>query len=306
MSRLVSHPMINSTSPDQNNESELDAESPDKSPTASRTPYRQCSPGFFRMRVHVEYDGTDFSGWQRQTNQGVTSHTTVQGTLEAAVSRIYDQPIKVLGASRTDAGVHAYCQVAHFDIPRDPAGFDLRYAMQCLSPPSAVVRELFRAPDDFHAIACAVDKIYKYRVVNRRAPSALNCRYTHWVRYPLNLDFLNETSQFIVGKHDFSSFQGAGAQVTTTVRTLTEAHWEQIEDDVIEFTVRGDGFLKQMVRNVVGTLIDLNQENKPPKSIKEILLHRDRRRAGPTAPPQGLFLYRVNYPESVDIKCRKL
>lgn len=274
---------------------------------SARTPYRQCAPDHFRTRIHIEYDGTDFAGWQRQTNQGVTSHTTVQGTLEAAVSKIYGKPIKVLGASRTDSGVHAHQQVAHFDIPRDPAAFDLRYAIQCLTPPSVVITELFQAPSDFHAIACVTDKIYKYRIVNRRAPSALQARYTHWVRYPLDLDFLNEASQILLGTQDFKSFQGAGAQVTTTIRHLTEATWKRLpEDDVLEFSVRGDGFLKQMIRNIVGTLIDLNQDQLPSKRVREIIDALDRRRAGPTAPPQGLFLYRVNYPESIDIKCRKL
>jgi tRNA pseudouridine38-40 synthase len=274
------------------------------SPT--RAPFRQCAPDHFRVRIHVEYDGTDFAGWQRQTNQGVTSHTTVQGTLEAAVSKIYDKPIKVLGASRTDSGVHANQQVAHFDVPRDPALFDLRYAIQSMTPESIVVNELFQAPPDFHSIACVTDKIYKYRIVNRKMPSALRSRYTYWVRYPLDLAFLNEASQLLLGKQDFKSFQGAGAQVTTTIRTLSEASWAQLEDDTLEFTVRGDGFLKQMIRNLVGTLVDLNQEQQPPERVREILATGDRRRAGPTAPPQGLFLYRVNYPESIDIKCRKL
>lgn len=269
--------------------------------SSPRTPYRQCAPDHFRTRIHISYDGTDFNGWQRQT-----SLKSIQGTLEAAISQIYGKRIVVLGASRTDSGVHANQQVAHFDAPRDPSLFDLRYAIQCLTPESIVVKELFQAPPDFHAIACVTDKIYKYRIINRRVPSALRARYTYWVRFPLSLDFLNEASGFIVGKQDFKAFQSSGTTVTSTVRTISKAAWERLDEDTLEFTIQGDGFLKQMVRNVVGTLIDLNQDGLKPTRIKEILETKDRRRAGPTAPPQGLFLYRVNYPESVDIKCRKL
>ncbi len=269
--------------------------------TSKRAKYRHCAPDHYRVRIHVSYDGTDFAGWQRQT---VLS--SVQGTLEAAVSRIYAKPIYVLGASRTDAGVHAHQQVAHFDAPRDPSLFDLRYAIQCLTPDSVVIKELFQAPHDFHSIACVTDKIYKYRVINRRVPSALRNRYTYWVRFPLSLDYLNEAAQYLVGKQDFKSFQSAGTPVQTTVRHLTQARWDQLDEDTIEFTVQGDGFLKQMVRNIVGTLIDMNKDGVPPDRVKTLLEAKDRRLAGPTAPPQGLFLYKVNYPEAVDIKCRKL
>jgi len=260
-----------------------------------------CAPGFTRLRLHVSYDGTDFLGWQRQTK-----HVSVQGTLEGVVSKIFAQPIKVLGASRTDTGVHAIRQVAHFDCPRDPEGWDLRYAIQGMTPASIVVTDLYKAPRDFHAIACVTDKIYKYRVFNRRVPNPIRQRYTHWVRFPLDVDYLNEASRFIVGKQDFKSFQTSGTIVKSTIRNISEAYWTRIDEDEIEFTIRGDGFLKQMVRNIVGTLIDLNQDQLPPETVKTILEQLDRRKAGSTAPPQGLFLERVNYPEDVDNKCRKL
>jgi tRNA pseudouridine38-40 synthase len=269
--------------------------------SSPRTPFRQCAPGYFRTRIHISYDGTDFSGWQRQTKL-----TSVQGTLEAAISKIYTQPIRVLGASRTDSGVHANQQVAHFDAPRDPSSFDLRYAIQCLTPESIVIKEIFQAPSDFHAIACVTDKIYKYRVVNRKVPSALRGRFTYWVRYPLNIEYLNAASQFFIGTQDFKGFQSSGTVVQSTIRTISEAHWTQVDEDTLEFVIRGDGFLKQMVRNIVGTLIDLNQDELPPERIRELIELGDRRLAGPTAPPQGLFLNRVNYPDFIDNRCRKI
>ena len=278
-----------------------DTKTPETDAGSTRSPYRKCAPDHFRTRMHVSYDGTDFSGWQRQTTL-----TSIQGTLEAAVSRIYGKPIHVLGASRTDAGVHANQQVCHFDAPRDPSLFDLRYAIQCLTPPSIVIKDVFQAPEDFHAIACVTDKIYKYRILNRRVPSALRNRYTYWVRFPLDLDWLNEASSILVGNQDFKSFQSAGTPVQSTIRNITVARWERFDEDTLEFTIQGDGFLKQMVRNIVGTLVDFNQDKKPASEIRNLLAALDRRKAGPTAPPQGLFLTRVNYPAHVDNKCRKL
>lgn len=271
---------------------------------ATRASFRTCAPGYFRLRLHISYDGTDFAGWQRQTR-----HASIQGTIENALARIYGPdgaPITLLGASRTDSGVHAHQQVAHFDAPRDPSGFDLRYAIQCLTPPSIVVKDIFHAPDDFHAIASGTDKIYKYYVLNRWVPSALRHRYTYWVRAPLDLDYLNAASKFLLGKQDFKSFQSTGTPVQSTVREIREAHWDAVNADTLVFTIRGNGFLKQMVRNIVGTLIDLNQAHALPEQVLEILRAGDRRKAGPTAPPQGLFLHRVNYPDFVDNKCRKL
>jgi len=267
----------------------------------ARTPYRQCAPDHFRTRLHIEYDGTDFYGWQRQTVL-----KSVQGTIEAALSQIFNRPMTVLGASRTDTGVHALQQVAHFDAPRDPSEFDLRYAIQRMSPPSVVVKEMFAAPRDFHAIACVENKTYKYRVLNHRVPSPLLHRYSHWVRFPLDIDHLNAAARYFIGTQDFKAFQTSGTVVQTTVRTISEANWTRLDDSVLEFSITGDGFLKQMVRNVVGTLIGLNQDDADPARVKEILATLDRRKAGVTAPPQGLFLHSVKYPESIDNQCRRL
>lgn len=240
-------------------------------------------------------------GWQRQTK-----HPSVQGALEKALERIFGRPISVMGASRTDSGVHAYQQVAHFDVPRDPSTFDLRYSIQCLIPKSIVIDEMFQAPPDFHSIACVTDKIYKYRIFNRWEPTALLNRYTSWIRTPLDIAYLNECSERLLGRRDFKSFQTSGTIVQSTVRSVFETKWERLDDHLVEFTIRGDGFLKQMVRNIVGTLIEMNQNKRSPTHITELLDALDRRKAGPTAEPQGLFLYRVNYPEAVDNQCRKL
>lgn len=267
----------------------------------TRTPWRYAKPGYHRTRLHISYDGADYCGWQRQT-----SLITVQGSIEKALTQIFGERTTLLGASRTDSGVHATGQVAHFDCPRDPSEFDLRYALIRLTPPTIVVRDVFKAPEHFHSIACAKMKTYRYIVLNRKTPSALRFRYSHWVRHPLDIDFLNEASSYIIGRHDFKSFQTSGSDVKTTEREIFSAQWVQKEHDTLEFVIQGNGFLKQMVRNIVGTLIDLNQEGQKASKMQEIIQIRDRRKAGPTAPPQGLYLSQVYYPSDLDSQCRKL
>jgi len=275
----------------------------DEAPDDTRAPFRRVQPGYSRFRMHIEYDGADFCGWQRQNTNKTNS---IQGALETAISEIGGEFIRVLGASRTDAGVHARGQVAHFDFPRHVEGWDFRYAIQGKLPKSVVIKEMFLCVEDFHAIALVTDKIYKYRVLNRKIPAAINRGYMSWCRHPLDLDHLNASARHLIGKQDFKSLQTAGTVVKTTVREIFEASWDRIDHDVLEFTVRGDGFLKQMVRTAVGTMIDLNVYERPPEKMRQILDSCDRRQAGTSAPAHGLFLERVNYPEAVDNGCRRL
>lgn len=283
----------------------------------SKQDYKHCPPDRQRVRLHLSYDGTDFHGWQRQQNAaGVETQVTVQGTIEAAVQKLFGEKLSVVGASRTDAGVHAQMQVAHFDAPkvladgspgRDPAAFrDLRFSLQCTTPDSLVIKEVMLAPPDFHAIATAEEKTYRYTVLNRRVPSALRYRTTWWVREPLDLEFLNQASRQLIGTHDFKSFQTSGTVVESTVRSVLWAEWRRASDDALEFTIRGPGFLKQMVRNIVGTVVGLYVDGRPPEDVKAILEACDRRKAGNTAPPQGLFLAAIRYPADLDNRCRRL
>jgi len=301
-----------------------------------KTEFRRCAPDRFRVRLHMSYDGTEFHGWQRQTDaQGNQTLVTGQGTIEAAVKKIFGEKLSVVGASRTDAGVHAQMQVAHFDCKRDPRTFrDLRYSLQSLTPDTLVIKDVFHAPDDFHSIATSIDKTYRYSILNRRVPSALRHRTTWWVREPLNLEMLNEASQYLIGTHDFKSFQTSGTYVESTIRTLTKLQWRRVPSsnleypignpevakseiqssnqmvadnaDTLVFEIQGEGFLKQMVRNIVGTLVGLQLENRPVKDVKTILEAVDRRKAGVTAPPQGLFLTEVRYPRDLDNRCVRL
>ncbi len=286
--------------------SEIDGieQAPDAEGGATRISRKKSlAPGHWRVKLLISYDGTDFGGWQRQTNA-----VSIQGTIEAALKKIFCKPIHLMGASRTDTGVHALGQVAHFDAPRDPAVGDLRYALNGLTPPSIVIKQAWIAPDDFHAIASSYRKTYRYKILNRRVPSALRHRYTYWLRTPLDLNYLEAASQYLLGPHDFRSFQTSGTTVKSTIREIYAVHWERkgIEDDIVEFRVTGNGFLKQMVRNIVGTLVDMHLNEVPPERMREIMEACDRRKAGPTAPAQGLYLSTVSYPAELDNKCRKL
>jgi tRNA pseudouridine38-40 synthase len=275
----------------------------DEAPDDTRAPFRRVQEGYTRLRMHIEYDGTDFCGWQRQNTNKTNS---VQGALEEVISKVGGEFIRVLGASRTDAGVHARGQTAHFDFPRAVDGWDIRYALQGMLPKSIVIHDMFHCVEDFHAIAHVTDKIYKYRVLNRRIPAAIGRAYMHWCRFPLDLDHLNASARHLIGRQDFKSLQTSGTVVKTTVREIFEAEWRRVDQDILEFHVRGDGFLKQMVRTAVGTMIDLNKDDRPPETMRTILDSCDRRKALTSAPAHGLFLERVNYPEAVDNGCRRL
>ena len=257
---------------------------------------------FQKVKLLISYDGTDFGGWQKQKS----GKPTIQGEIEAALGRIFDQPVNVVGSGRTDAGVHAMGQVAHFKAPKDISKYNLVHALNSLTNKGIVIQQAWLAPADFHAIASSQRKTYKYLILNRKIPSALRHRFTTWVRQPLDLDYLNEVSQLLIGTHDFKSFQTKGTEVPTTTRTIDLIQWQTRPSDVIEFTIRGDGFLKQMVRNIIGCQLDMLMAGSVPSRILNILAAQDRQKALSTAPPQGLYLYSVEYSQGLDNKCRKI
>ncbi|MEQ1878221.1 MAG: tRNA pseudouridine(38-40) synthase TruA, partial [Bdellovibrionia bacterium] len=164
----------------------------------------------------------------------------------------------------------------------------------------------FEVPPDFHSIHSTIRKTYKYRIFNSPHPTALFHRMTEWVYWPMNVDFLNEATTHILGTHDFTSFQTSGTQRKTTVRTIHYAKWTQKSPHFVEFTITGSGFLKQMVRNIVGTMLDLNRHKRPASEMTKILEARDRRMAGTTAEARGLSLFKVYYPQQLDFKSVKI
>lgn len=248
-------------------------------------------------RLVVEYDGSAFAGWQRQAG----GMRTVQGVLEETLARLATSRVAVIGAGRTDAGVHAEGQVANARAATRLAPDELLRAWNALLPPDVAILRLCRAPDDFHARRAARSKLYVYRLWTAEQRSPLRRRRMLWKRPPLDLDGLRAAAALLEGTHDFASFCAAGGDAHGTVRTVTRAEWIGAVGGELRFEIEGTGFLRHMVRNLVGSLLEVGRGRRPPEWIGELLEVRDRRGAGPTAPPHGLTLVAVDdgFPEGI-------
>ncbi len=259
-----------------------------------------------RIKFTVSYDGTSFCGWQRQNH---SQKPSLCQTIQEGLEKIFKHPISLFASGRTDAGVHALNQVCHFDTTwseKSLNGLNLSRAITKYLPSSVLIKKTWIAPDEFHSTLSPDKKTYRYLILNRETPSVFLGRYTDWVRHPLDLDFLNDTSKYLLGSHDFKSFQSVGSEVSHTVREIEQATWSWRRPGIAQFTVTGSGFLKQMVRNIVGTQLLLERKSLPAQKMKEIIEAKDRKAAGPPAAAQGLFLIRVYYPQDLDNKCREL
>lgn len=249
-----------------------------------------------RIKLILAYDGTDFAGWQLQARD-----RTVQGEVEAAITRIAGKRLPVQGAGRTDAGVHALGQCAHFDIPESLLRIPWRIALNGIMRTDVRVLEACVAHPRFHAQYDALSKIYAYTLWHDRSHvNPLRRRFV-WDVPPLDLAAMDEAAQVFLGSHDFKSFQNAGTPPGPrgTVRTIT-ALWREggLTASEITWRIRGDGFLKQMVRNIVGCLVAVGKGKVMPADVRSILERRDRNHSLPTAPPWGLCMERVFYPDT--------
>jgi tRNA pseudouridine38-40 synthase len=243
------------------------------------------------FRLVLEYDGTDFAGWQSQA-QG---ERTVQATLAATLAEFGAGPVRVTGAGRTDAGVHAQGQVAAATLDTRLDAATLMRALNAKLPADLAVVAAAAAPDGFDPRREAKVKFYRYAIWNGEEKSPLRRRRWYHVREPLDLAAMRGAAAALLGRHDFASFQGAGSSATSTVRTLTRAAVEGEARGEVCFELEGDGFLRHMVRNAVGTLLEVGLGRREPGSLPGLLAARDRSRAGPTAPACGLTLVRVDY-----------
>jgi tRNA pseudouridine38-40 synthase len=239
----------------------------------------------------LEYDGTDFEGWQSQPE----GHRTVQDTLETALHRITGSSVRVIGAGRTDAGVHAAGQVASAEIETSMTCSELHRALNTILPGDLAVVGLEQRPDGFHAQHDARFKLYRYRIWNGSSPSPLRARCSHWLRTPLDVAGMREAARHFEGRHDFASLQTAGSSVSDTIRTLHRAEIAGAPGGEIRVEVEGSGFLRHMVRNLVGILLEVGRGRLPSASVPAILAARERGAAPPTAPARGLVLVRVDY-----------
>jgi len=248
-----------------------------------------------RLALGIEYDGSGFSGWQRLTQPGEAGLPTVQSAVEDALSSVADHRVLVTCAGRTDAGVHAACQVVHFDsqASRDPRGWMLGATGRL--PEAVCVRWCTPVADDFHARFSAVARRYRYRLLNRAVRPALGRQALSWERRPLDADAMHAAAQSLLGENDFTSFRTVHCQAPHARRNLQQVSVRR-EGDVLEIEVQANAFLHHMVRNIVGSLVEVGAGERPPAWIAEVLAARDRTRAGPTAPPQGLVFNGPLYP----------
>jgi tRNA pseudouridine38-40 synthase len=241
------------------------------------------------FKITLEYDGTNYYGWQIQPNL-----PTIQGTIEAAIRRVAQHDVDVIGAGRTDTGVHALGQVAHFASPSRLTAEEWHRALNGLLPPDIAVLAVEQVPETFHARFAAKSKLYRYQILTRVHRSALSRSKILHHPYPLDLAAMQEAARALVGAHDFSSFQGSPTDTENAVCRIIRLTIERFGDD-IRFEVEANRFLKQMVRNIVGTLLEVGRGKLSVGEVAGILAAKDRTKAGPTAPAHGLYLVKVDY-----------
>jgi tRNA pseudouridine38-40 synthase len=246
-----------------------------------------------RYRITIEYDGTPFSGWQRQTNG-----PSVQAAIEAAILALSGEAVSLIAAGRTDTGVHARGQVAHFDLARSFAAETVRDALNAhLRPAPICVLEAAEAAPEFHARFDAIKRHYLYRIITRKAPLALDRHRAWWIPYKLDLAAMAEASRVLLGRHDFTTFRAAECQAKSPVKTLDQAEIvETLEGAEFRFSARS--FLHSQVRSMVGSLVEIGRGRWEGADLARALDARDRAACGPLAPPEGLYLMRVDYPDT--------
>ena len=242
------------------------------------------------FKMTVEYDGSAYCGWQRQENG-----TSIQQLLEEAIKLITGQKVAVIGSGRTDAGVHALNQVGSFRCSTKLPVNKIFMGMNSVLPPDIVVKELEEAADEFHALRDVKSKIYVYKICNQRLRPALGRNYFWHIRFPLDIGKMKKAAKYLIGTNDFSCFCATGTDVKDRVRTIVDVEIKTCDDGLIEIKVEARGFLKYMVRNIIGTLVEVGRGKRKPEEMKPIIESRDRTVAGVTAPACGLFLKEVKY-----------
>jgi tRNA pseudouridine38-40 synthase len=240
------------------------------------------------IKLTVEYDGTNYCGWQSQRNR-----RSIQSVLEEAVSTFLGTRTRVIGSGRTDAGVHALGQVVNFF----GCNFDryrLLRGLNALTPRDITIKDAEIAPDAFDARRDGRSRVYRYYILNRSTPSPFHLNRAWHVHEPLDVEAMREAIGCLIGEHDYSSFRAAGCDAAHPIRRVYQNSLER-RGDLLTYTIEATAFLRHMVRNIAGTLVEVGRGARTAESVKELLEARDRTKAGVTAPPHGLFLVKVNY-----------
>ena len=242
------------------------------------------------FKITIEYDGSAYHGWQRQAKD-----RTIQGEIENALMTMTGDRFTVTGSGRTDAGVHALNQTANFRCATSLTPEVFLKGLNSLLPEDIVITSCKVVPEKFHARYDVKSKVYHYRILNRLLPAAISRQYAWHIRKKLDLEAMKEAICCILGSHDFKAFEGSGSPRASSIRSIINADFVITDNDYIVLRIEGDGFLKFMVRNIVGTLVDVGLDKITPDDFKQILVSKDRNLAGITAPAHGLFLMEVKY-----------
>ncbi|ACQ53752.1 tRNA pseudouridine(38-40) synthase TruA [Clostridium botulinum] len=243
------------------------------------------------IKLKLEYDGANYCGWQKQKNE---KFITLQGTLEKAISNITKEKIEVIGVSRTDSGVHAKGYVCNFFTNTKIPPENLQKVINNNLPADIVVLSSEEASNEFHSRFCSKGKTYEYTVLNSSQPIAIGRNYIFQFKDKLNIDNMKMASRYFIGTHDFSAFKTKGSSIKTSVRTISKFEINK-KGDFIKFIITGDGFLYNMVRIIVGTLIEIGLNKREPEYIKYVIKSKDRTKAGKCVPSSGLCLKEVFY-----------
>lgn len=249
------------------------------------------------IKLTIEYDGTNYAGWQTQN-----SHKSIQETIEKALKKILREKVRIIGSGRTDAGVHALAQVANFRTRSRIPLLNLQKALNSNLPKDIAIVRTEEADSDFHSCFDAKSKIYRYCILNRPYPSALLRERVCFYHYLLDISLMRREARYLLGRHDFKSFCASGSDDKDTIRTIKNIKIRKVTPNsqllipnCIFIDIEANGFLYNMARNIVGTLVEIGRSKMPAQSMKKILKARDRKAAGPTMPAKGLCLVEVKY-----------
>jgi len=248
------------------------------------------------IKLIIEYDGTNYSGWQIQKRckrEDRGKKRTIQEVLEEVLAKILQDKVKVVASGRTDAGVHAKNQVANFKVESEISTRDLKKALNANLPSDIVIKKVNDVEFDFHARFNAKSKVYRYQI-SQKFLSCFDRLYFTYIPYILDLNLMRKEANVLIGRHNFKSFQSSGGKTKNTIRTIKDIKIKK-RKRYIFIDIEADGFLYNMVRNIVGTLIEIGRGKFSPGSMRKILKAKDRKVAGPTVPAKGLFLMRVKY-----------
>ena len=255
-----------------------------------------------RLALSIEYKGTYYYGWQKQNHH---KNKTIQYHIEKAISKVANENISTTCAGRTDTGVHAFSQIIHFDTIKKRTDYKWITGINTYLPDDILVNNIFHVDDTFHSRYSALNRTYRYIILNQQHPSPLLHDNVLYYKDYIDVDRMKNSIQYLEGQHDFSCFQASGCSAKSPIRVINKIIIKKVKN-LIYIDIKANSFLYHMVRNIVGCLLDVSTKKHKPKFIKELILSRDRTKAGKTVLSSGLYLMRIDYPKKYNIKYKKI